>query len=102
MSGPLEETGNDELFGEMDIDMFASNGLTEDDFNFFDEPDANGKTDPVYRGDHFGLGETVEATTAVSPPIEFSSPSHEEDHHGDISTHLVAGRQEPFQSPGRS
>jgi len=102
MSGPLEETGNDELFGEMDIDMFASNGLTEDDFNFFDEPDANGKTDPVYRGDHFGLGETVGATTAVSPPIEFSSPSHEEDHHGDISTHLVAGRQEPFQSPGRS
>ena len=30
-------TGGD-LFGEMDSDMFAANGLTEDDFNFFDEP----------------------------------------------------------------
>lgn len=29
---------NDDLFGDMDIDMFASNGLTEADFSFFDEP----------------------------------------------------------------
>ena len=28
-----------DLFGDMDINMFASNGLTEADFSFFDEPD---------------------------------------------------------------
>ena len=32
------EQGNDDLFGNMDIDIFASNGLTEADFSFFDEP----------------------------------------------------------------
>ncbi|KAL8647785.1 MAG: hypothetical protein Q9226_006289 [Calogaya cf. arnoldii] len=28
-----------DLFGDMDADMFDTNGLTEADFNFFDEPD---------------------------------------------------------------
>ena len=35
---PFNEQGSDDLFGEMDIDMFATNGLTEADFSFFDEP----------------------------------------------------------------
>ena len=35
---PFNEQGNEDLFGEMDIDMFATNGLTEADFSFFDEP----------------------------------------------------------------
>lgn len=35
---PFTEQGNEDLFGEMDIDMFATNGLTEADFSFFDEP----------------------------------------------------------------
>lgn len=35
---PFDEQGNEDLFGEMDIDMFATNGLTEADFSFFDEP----------------------------------------------------------------
>lgn len=30
--------GNGDLFGEIDSEMFAANELTEDDFNFFDEP----------------------------------------------------------------
>ena len=30
--------GDRDLFGEIDSEMFAANGLTEDDFNFFDEP----------------------------------------------------------------
>lgn len=33
-----EENGGGSLFGDVDIDLFASNGLTEADFNFFDEP----------------------------------------------------------------
>ena len=43
--GPSDETRgvyegheNDDLFGDMDIEMFASNGLTEADFSFFDDP----------------------------------------------------------------
>ena len=37
--GEYDGQENDDLFGDMDIDMFASNGLTEADFSFFDEPD---------------------------------------------------------------
>ncbi|KAF6227881.1 hypothetical protein HO133_007609 [Letharia lupina] len=36
--GDYDGQGNDDLFEDMDIDMFASNGLTEADFSFFDEP----------------------------------------------------------------
>lgn len=36
--GDYDAQENDDLFGDMDIDMFASNGLTEADFSFFDEP----------------------------------------------------------------
>ena len=33
--------GDGDLFGEIDSEMFAANGITEDDFNFFDEPSAD-------------------------------------------------------------
>ena len=36
--GDYDAQENDDLFEDMDIDMFASNGLTEADFSFFDEP----------------------------------------------------------------
>lgn len=36
--GDYDGLHNDDLFGDVDIDMFASNGLTEADFSFFDEP----------------------------------------------------------------
>ena len=36
--GDGDAQANDDLFGDMDIDMFASNALTEADFSFFDEP----------------------------------------------------------------
>lgn len=35
----LGHRGSESLFGDMDTDLFESNGLTEADFNFFDEPD---------------------------------------------------------------
>lgn len=44
LSRPYEEHGNEDIYGEVDIDMFASNGLTEADFNFFDEPGMNDGT----------------------------------------------------------
>ena len=40
MSGaPFAADESQDLFGDMDTDMFDTNGLTEADFNFFDEPD---------------------------------------------------------------
>ncbi|KAL8993691.1 MAG: hypothetical protein Q9169_006155 [Polycauliona sp. 2 TL-2023] len=40
MSGvPLSRAENQDLFGDLDTDMFDTHGLTEADFNFFDEPD---------------------------------------------------------------
>ena len=36
--GDYDGQENDDLFGDMDIEMFASNGLTEADFSFFDGP----------------------------------------------------------------
>lgn len=40
MSGaPFAGDESQDLFGDMDADMFDANGLTEADFNFFDEPD---------------------------------------------------------------
>ena len=65
---PIEDTrgdgdgqANDDLFGDMDIDMFASNGLTEADFSFFDEP---GMIDEDLRetGQVMALDDTNETT----------------------------------------
>ncbi|KAL9024501.1 MAG: hypothetical protein Q9196_006471, partial [Gyalolechia fulgens] len=42
LSGANFEAGEEpNLFEDMETDMFEANGLTEDDFNFFDEPDGN-------------------------------------------------------------
>ena len=38
--------GDGDLFGEFDSEMFAANGLTEDDFNFFDEQNT-GESEPL-------------------------------------------------------
>jgi len=45
-SAHCEENPDESLFGDMDTDLFASNGLTEADFNFFDEPGVYGDVEP--------------------------------------------------------
>lgn len=45
-SAHREEDREESLFGDMDTDLFASNGLTEADFNFFDEPGVYGDIEP--------------------------------------------------------
>ena len=79
------ENSNDGLFEEMDIDMFATNGLTEDDFNFFDDANASGRNDQAFHGEHLMLDEPVEATTGLSPLAEFSSPILPQSHDGGMS-----------------
>lgn len=44
VSRPYQEHGNEDIYGELDIDMFTANGLTEADFSFFDEPGLNDGT----------------------------------------------------------
>ena len=46
-SGPHGNRENDDLFGDIDIDMFTTTGLTEADFSFFDEPDIPGQSEPT-------------------------------------------------------
>ena len=59
--GDYDGQENDDLFGDIDIDMFASNGLTEADFSFFDEP---GMIDEDLRetGQVMALDDTNETT----------------------------------------
>ena len=59
--GDYDGHENDDLFGDIDIDMFASNGLTEADFSFFDEP---GMIDEDLRetGQVMALDDTNETT----------------------------------------
>ena len=57
--------GNEELFGGMDIDTFATNGLTEDDFNFFDEPDIIIHDDNNFGVDRSPIATPMAAGTAV-------------------------------------
>lgn len=63
-SALCEENREESLFGDMDTDLFASNGLTEADFNFFDEP---------------GVYDNIEPETTQSPtspvPVEPSIAS---------------------------
>lgn len=40
-SGTYENNDDEDLFGDMDTETFATNGLTEADFSFFDEPDVD-------------------------------------------------------------
>ena len=46
-SGQHGNRENDDLFEDIDIDMFTTTGLTEADFSFFDEPDNPGQTEPT-------------------------------------------------------
>ncbi len=83
---------NDDLFGDMDIDMFASNGLTEADFSFFDEP---GMIDEDLR--ETGQAMALDDTNETDHPTAFNeqdltTASHER--HDSGSDRAVAEDQE--------
>ncbi|KAL2366626.1 hypothetical protein RJZ56_000459 [Blastomyces dermatitidis] len=44
-SGLYDTAADEEFFGDMDVANFDTKGITEADFNFFDEPDFTGLTD---------------------------------------------------------
>lgn len=84
--GDYDGLHNDDLFGDVDIDMFASNGLTEADFSFFDEP---GMVDEDLRetGQVMALDDTNETTEY---PVGFDGPG---------STATQDGRADSGSSP---
>ena len=67
--GDYDEQDNDDLFGDIDIDMFASNGLTEADFSFFDEP---GMIDEDLR--ETGQVMALDDTNEIDHPMAFDEP----------------------------
>lgn len=69
---PYDEQRNNDLFEEMDIDVFATNGLTEDDFNFFDEPgfggeDMHNDTDATFARESITHEEPVNSPMTMLP-----------------------------------
>lgn len=52
-SGSYVNNDDDDLFGDMDTETFATNGLTEADFSFFDEPDVVTKEIPHDKHDSY-------------------------------------------------
>ena len=80
---PFDEQGNEDLFGEMDIDMFATNGLTEADFSFFDEPnDAEMEGEPNQslaenELEMKNIPNIVQEVVPASDHISYSMPENE-------------------------
>ena len=77
-----EENGNESLFGDMDTDLFASNGLTEADFNFFDEPSVDGNDDTaISQQSHTpsAVPLTIESSTAGGDAIPDNQSANQPD-----------------------
>ena len=82
---PFDGQGNEDLFGEMDIDMFATNGLTEADFSFFDEPnDVEMEGEPhqlLAENDlEMNIPNIVQEVAPARDRISYSMPENEDGH----------------------
>ena len=66
--GAYNHLEDDDLFGEMEADMFADNGLTEDDFSFFDNPGS------IKHSEHSVMNRTSENSQSVRSEPRGSSP----------------------------
>lgn len=64
-SGSYENNDDEDLFGDMDTETFATNGLTEADFSFFDEPDVETKEED----DDKNVDDQLIVTDVHSSPI---------------------------------
>lgn len=96
MHQSYEERRKDDLFEGMDIDLFATNGLTEDDFSFFDEPSLRGENEhdnagATFPSDPFTFEEPVIASTSILPFDEHLSPTLEASNAAQQVLHLGAG-----------
>ncbi len=83
---PFDEQGNEDLFGEMDIDMFATNGLTEADFSFFDEPnhvEMEGEPNRSLAETDLEMNNIPDTAQEVAPArdhISYTMPENEDSH----------------------
>ena len=69
--------GDRDLFGEIDSEIFAANGLTEDDFNFFDEPSPDETEAMDAQKSTVSLNLPIQGDT-VHPSSEHLSPNSNE------------------------
>ena len=80
ISRAYKSNKSDDLFGDIDIDLFATNGLTEDDFSFFDQPDVDeGKPqssiDPMFvDGESAFVEEQMSAEASALPLDDYTFP----------------------------
>lgn len=108
--GAYDGIEDDDLFGNMDSAMFTANGITEDDFSFFDEPKAppttaSGSmavptdTQSLYTADRLpdngftSLPKEEEDDTML---VDNDSDQSEEDFHHDGQDHDVQQRMDPL------
>lgn len=85
----LQDNDNHDLFGDVDMDMFASNGVTDADFSFFDEPDTDGEAQTVVER------ETPPSTTETNDTMDVRLTAERSD---EVGT-LEEGRD---SQPGKS
>ena len=69
-SEKYDERGNDELF-ELDTGLYATSGLTEDVWAFFDDPTLNAPGDQVVGDEPFIIERPAEIKAAISPLPEY-------------------------------
>lgn len=90
MDQPYNEQRANDLFEEMDIDLFATNGLTEDDFNFFDEPSP---------GNNLSVNDDAAAVLSFSHSGSLEEPSSPPPATLEFGEH---SRSEPTPGPGNA
>ncbi|PLB41339.1 uncharacterized protein BDW47DRAFT_66747 [Aspergillus candidus] len=77
----LYDTNEDDLFGDLDEQDFGDKGITDADFNFFDDADFQGLGDgPPSHGtdemtDLLGAEPDLSPTVSMQPPVESEQPS---------------------------
>ncbi|MCJ1282308.1 mediator of RNA polymerase II transcription subunit 13 [Xylographa opegraphella] len=72
--GAYKDTEEDDLFGDMDSAMFTAKGITEDDFDFFDEPeDLSGYVPSTFDPDPLTKGGADHTASHASNPTESSN-----------------------------
>ena len=83
--GNYDHLEDDDLFGDMQTNLYADNGITEDDLSFFDRPEA----DKVSLENH----QRIPTQPATKPRFQFQDPmSNKSNHSGEYKESL-----EPLQ-----
>ena len=90
--GDFEHLEEDDLFGDMNTDMFAASGITEADFSFFDEP-SNAKE--VSQGEYYMLSSEQNFSTQFPQNPGESCRGNEDVDDIDILSQVSNAKEDP-------